>query len=184
MLAASQRARRPAFTPFEDDADSSTGVELFHFPPILSTLNRPLPQDDARTRIDWGGARACKPQSKGEEGGWRESGRTGACSGGESILRQACVASTTAEAREQQREEEERGIEESIGCPDSDGKAEAQRQLLTSVNAVNVASQAVLLLLCAGPRFQCTEHEPDQDSHIRTKPNSSIQISVISGKIN
>lgn len=170
MLAASQRARRPAFTPLEDDTDSSTGVELFHFPPILSTLNRPLPQDDARTRIDWGGgARACKPQSKGEEGGWRESGRTGACSGGESILRQACVASTTAEAREQQREEEERGIE-SIGCPDSDGKAEAQRQLLTSVNAVNVASQAVLLVLCAGPRFQCTEHEPDQDSHIRTKP--------------
>lgn len=71
--------------------------------------------------------------------------------------------------RKQQREEEERGIE-SIGCPDSDGKAEAQRQLLTSVNAVNVASQAVLLVLCAGPRFQCTEHEPDQDSHIRTKP--------------
>lgn len=141
----------------------------------------PLPPDfehleptaAARRRADenrlGGGARACKPQSKGEEGGWRESGRTGACSGGESILRQACVASTTAEAREQQREEEERGIE-SIGCPDSDGKAEAQRQLLTSVNAVNVASQAVLLVLCAGPRFQCTEHEPDQDSHIRTKP--------------
>lgn len=48
--------------------------QLFHFPPILSTLNRPLPQDDARTRID-GGARACKPQSKGEDGSLQRRGR-------------------------------------------------------------------------------------------------------------